>query len=72
MKVTTADEMRAIDSETINNYGMPGVVLMERAGLSVASKVKELVGRGKVIVVSGRGSNGGDGFVVARSLHNDG
>lgn len=72
MKVTTADEMRAIDSETINNYGMPGVVLMERAGLSVASKVKELVGRGKVIVVSGRGNNGGDGFVVARSLHNDG
>lgn len=72
MKVTTADEMRTIDSETINNYGIPGVVLMERAGLSVASKVKELVGRGTVIVVSGRGNNGGDGFVVARNLYNDG
>jgi hydroxyethylthiazole kinase-like uncharacterized protein yjeF len=72
MKVTTADEMRTIDSETINNYGIPGVVLMERAGLSVASRVKELVGRGKVIIFSGRGNNGGDGFVVARNLHNDG
>jgi NAD(P)H-hydrate epimerase len=72
MKVTTADEMRMIDRETINDYGIPGVVLMERAGLSVASKVKELVRKGKVIVLSGRGNNGGDGFVVARNLLNDG
>jgi len=72
MKVATADEMRKIDNETINNYGIPGIVLMERAGLAVAFKVKELFGRVKVIIVSGRGNNGGDGFVVARNLHNDG
>lgn len=72
MKVTTADEMRTIDSETINTYGIPGVVLMERAGLSVAFRVKELARRCEVIVLSGRGNNGGDGFVVARNLHNDG
>lgn len=72
MKVATADEMRTIDNETINNYGIPGSVLMERAGLAVVSKVKELFGRAKVIIISGRGNNGGDGFVVARNLHNDG
>jgi hydroxyethylthiazole kinase-like uncharacterized protein yjeF len=72
MKVATAEEMRTIDRETISNYGITGVVLMERAGLAVAGKVKELVGRGKVIIVAGRGNNGGDGFVVARNLHNDG
>jgi len=72
MKVATAEEMRTIDSETIINYGIPGVVLMERAGLAVAARVREMVGRGKVVIVSGRGNNGGDGFVVARDLHNDG
>jgi NAD(P)H-hydrate epimerase len=72
MKVATAEEMRTIDRETINNYGITGVVLMERAGLAVTNKIKELVDRGKVIIVSGRGNNGGDGFVVARNLHNDG
>jgi len=72
MKVATAEEMRAIDSETINNYGIPGVVLMERAGLAVAAKVKELVDRVNVIIVAGRGNNGGDGLVVARNLRNDG
>jgi len=72
MKVATAEEMRTIDSETINSYGITGVVLMERAGLAAAAKVKELVDRGKVIVVSGKGNNGGDGFVVARNLHSNG
>jgi NAD(P)H-hydrate epimerase len=72
MKVVTAKEMRGIDRETIEGYGIPGVVLMERAGLAVASKIKEVIGRRRVIVVSGSGNNGGDGLVVARHLHNEG
>jgi NAD(P)H-hydrate epimerase len=71
MKVVTAEEMRSIDGKTIKVYGIPGAVLMERAGFAVASKIEDIFGRKKVIVVSGSGNNGGDGFVVARNLHND-
>src|SRR4030065_2735226 len=72
MKVVTAEEMRRIDEKTIEECGVPGVVLMERAGLAVALRIKEIFGRKRVLVVSGSGNNGGDGFVVARNLHNEG
>ena len=72
MKVVTSEEMRRIDKKTIEEYGIPGSVLMERAGLAVVSKIKETFGRRKTIVVSGSGNNGGDGLVVARNLHNEG
>ncbi|MEW6162546.1 MAG: NAD(P)H-hydrate dehydratase [Nitrospirota bacterium] len=77
MKVVTAEEMRIIDRRTIEEYGILGTVLMERAGLAVASKIKELFGKGKdsdhqkVIVLAGSGNNGGDGLAVARNLHNE-
>ncbi len=70
MKVVTAEEMREIDRKTIEDYGIPGAVLMERAGLAVASKIKELFEPKKVIVLSGGGNNGGDGIVAARNLYN--
>lgn len=69
MKVVTAEEMREIDRMTIKGYGISGTVLMERAGLVVAEKIRELYERRKVIVLSGGGNNGGDGIVVARNLH---
>lgn len=72
MKIVTAKEMREIDRKTIEDYGISGVLLMERAGLAVAAKIKEICGRKRVIVISGSGNNGGDGLVVARNLHNDG
>jgi hydroxyethylthiazole kinase-like uncharacterized protein yjeF len=72
MKVVTTEEMRKIDRETIEGFGVPSVVLMERAGLAVSSKIKELVSRKRVIIVSGSGNNGGDGLAVARNLHNEG
>jgi hydroxyethylthiazole kinase-like uncharacterized protein yjeF len=72
MKIVTADEMRDIDRKTIEEYGVPGVVLMERAGLAVASRIKEIFGRKRVLVVCGSGNNGGDGFVVARNLNKAG
>jgi len=75
MKVLTAAQMRAIDRKTIEEIGIPGPVLMENAGLRVAAVVRGMVqkkeGR-KLVVVAGRGNNGGDGFVTARHLHNDG
>ena len=72
MKIATAQEMREIDRITIEDYGIPGLVLMERAGLAVASKVVELYSDKKVIVLCGSGNNGGDGFVAARELYNRG
>ncbi|MDO8746581.1 MAG: NAD(P)H-hydrate dehydratase [Thermodesulfovibrionales bacterium] len=69
MKIITAEEMREIDRITIKNYGISGTVLLERAGLVVAEKIRELYERRKVIVLSGGGNNGGDGIVVARNLH---
>jgi len=72
MKLVTAAEMRRLDEKTINECGLPGVVLMENAGRGAAVLVKEhfgpLTGR-KVAVVSGKGNNGGDGFVMARIFH---
>jgi hydroxyethylthiazole kinase-like uncharacterized protein yjeF len=72
MKVVTAVEMRRIDEKTIRGFGMSSAVLMERAGLAVASKVKELFEKRKVIVIAGGGNNGGDGIVAGRELFNSG
>ena len=72
MKVVTAAEMREIDRKTIGECGISGIVLMERAGLAVTGRIKELFVRKNVIVVSGKGNNGGDGLVIARNLHNEG
>jgi NAD(P)H-hydrate epimerase len=70
VKVVTAQEMREIDRITIEDYGISGLVLMERAGLAVASKVREFYPDKKVLVLCGGGNNGGDGLVAARNLHN--
>jgi len=72
MKVVTAAEMTEIDRITIADYGIPALVLMERAGLAVAAKVKEVCAGRKVLVLCGSGNNGGDGLVAARILHNEG
>jgi len=72
MKVVTTQEMREIDRRTIEEFGIPGQVLMERAGMAVASKIRELFAQKKTIVLAGGGNNGGDGIVVARELFNSG
>lgn len=68
MKVVTAEQMRRIDRITIEERGVPGVRLMEKAGLSVADLISEISEPGPVAVVTGKGNNAGDGFVVARHL----
>jgi len=67
----TADEMREMDRRTIESFGIPGRVLMENAGRGATRLLLENFGdlSGKKIgVLSGKGNNGGDGFVVARYL----
>lgn len=75
MKVATAEEIRLIDRRAIEEYGIPGAVLMENAGTGVFRTILErykISSNAKVVVVCGKGNNGGDGFVVARHLVNQG
>jgi len=74
--LVTAEEMRSFDAAAINDYGIPGVVLMENAGRATFLMLKERMGGDvaglKVSVVAGPGNNGGDGYVIARYLINYG
>lgn len=61
--------MRRADRHAIEHVGLPGAVLMENAGAAVARLVAERYASSRaVVVVCGRGMNGGDGFVVTRHL----
>ena len=70
MKILTAAEMREVDRLTTERYGVSGSALMENAGRSVAefieTRFRGLEAR-RIVVLCGKGNNGGDGFVVART-----
>jgi NAD(P)H-hydrate epimerase len=68
MKVVTADQMRRIDRITIDERGIPGSVLMDRAGKAIAREALERFQPESVAVITGKGNNAGDGFVAAREL----
>jgi len=76
MYLVTAQEMRAFDSIAIQDYGIPGAVLMENAGRTTFFVLKSYleghVRDLRVSVVAGPGNNGGDGYVIARYLINHG
>ncbi len=75
MKLVTADEMRRMDAATVEKYGVPGMVLMENAGRAVAEAVGEMLLQhpgAEVLIICGKGNNGGDGLVAARHLSNRG
>ena len=68
-----AKAMRATDRWAIDDRGIPGIDLMERAGEGLAALVRELeIGDEPIAVVCGKGNNGGDGYVVARLLREAG
>ncbi len=67
-----AETMRAIDRWAIEERGVAGVELMERAGAGVARALERLAPDGPVTVVCGKGNNGGDGLVAARLLREAG
>ncbi len=69
----TAAQMRRADSAAIKGLGIPGLVLMERAGMAVAEYLLENYCEDHCfVVIAGKGNNGGDGFVCARHLHQAG
>ncbi len=73
MKIVTAEEMRTIDRVSTERYGVPSLTLMENAGAAVAEHVFAHHGSvRRVVVLCGKGNNGGDGFVAARRLHQKG
>ena len=63
---------RSLDDWAIRQLGIPGTDLMERAGAGLAELVADRVPAGRVVVVCGKGNNGGDGFVAARLLRDRG
>jgi hydroxyethylthiazole kinase-like uncharacterized protein yjeF len=67
MEVLTTAEMEHADRLAIAG-GTPGFALMLRAGQAVAEAAMDLVEQGPILVVAGRGNNGGDGFVAATEL----
>ncbi len=68
----TREEVRDLDRRAIEEYGVPGTVLMENAGRGTAELLLSLGIRGLVVICCGKGNNGGDGFVIARHLDNHG
>ncbi len=71
--VVSNTEMKAIEQYTIKNIGIPSIVLMERAALSVRDEIMSVLKKNdKVLVVCGVGNNGADGLAVARLLHEAG
>jgi ADP-dependent NAD(P)H-hydrate dehydratase / NAD(P)H-hydrate epimerase len=87
MKVLTAEQMREADRLTTERYGIPSLQLMENAGAAVADYLSEafpdlssrnipatpnILATRNILVLCGKGNNGGDGFVVARRLRERG
>src|SRR6202012_5583093 len=69
MKILTADEMRTADRVTTERFGISSLELMEHAGRAVARFIlRELPQRRHIVVLCGKGNNGGDGLVAARHL----
>ncbi|MFH0992098.1 MAG: NAD(P)H-hydrate dehydratase [bacterium] len=72
-KVVSAEEMRWCDTTAINRFGIPGMILMENAGKGVVECMVQRfpqLTKSHILVVCGKGNNGGDGFVIARHLLN--
>jgi len=75
MRLCSASEVMALDRQAINQLGIPGVVLMENAGSSCSDLFVQGFRQyfpGPVLILTGKGNNGGDGYVMARILAEQG
>jgi len=73
MKAVTAEQMQSLDRRTIEETGVLGIELMERAGRSIAVELKQILAdlaspSPYVLFLAGKGNNGGDAWVAARHL----
>ncbi|MCF8044291.1 MAG: hypothetical protein K9J83_00420, partial [Desulfarculaceae bacterium] len=71
MYLVNAEQMQKMDKETIEDFGIPGIVLMESAGrgaFDIIMREFPDIRSMEVCVLAGRGNNGGDAFVIARYL----
>ena len=74
-RTCTREQVRQVDRRALEEYGMPGVILMENAGRGAAEIACEMLEDPedcRVAIFCGKGNNGGDGYVTARHLHNMG
>ena len=72
MNILNGEQMRNLDRIAIEEYGIPGIILMENAGICVMEEIIKILNESnnkEVLIICGKGNNGGDGFVVARHLH---
>ncbi len=73
MKLATNEQMSQVIKIAIKEFGIPGIVLMENAGFAVLHEIeKDFDPSNRVVIICGNGNNGGDGFVLARHLHQRG
>jgi NAD(P)H-hydrate epimerase len=75
MRVVRASEIQEMDRLTIQKLGIPGAVLMENAARGASRIFLDHftpLGNSHVVILCGRGNNGGDGYVMARYLHEAG
>ncbi len=71
--VLSRDQVREVDRRAIEDYGIPGIVLMENASRGLAHLARQKLAQAtnpRIVIVTGTGNNAGDGFAVARHLHN--
>lgn len=74
----TRSQVRSVDRIAIEEVGIPGVVLMENAGINATAVILDVLTKecgldpdeSRVAILCGGGNNGGDGYVIARHLHN--
>jgi NAD(P)H-hydrate epimerase len=75
MKILTSRQMSNIDGRAIKGFGIPGIILMENAGIQamhfIMDSIEEIEAK-NILILCGTGNNGGDGFVVARHLYSHG
>lgn len=75
MKLPNSTEMQALDKSAIETFGIPGIVLMENAGVGTVNMMEQELGPAKdtfALILVGPGNNGGDGLVIGRHLHQRG